>query len=168
MHCAACELDNLPGARFCNRCGHGLERLCARCGHANGSGAQFCSACGGRLAPEASPLGWATSPAEDVAGERRQVTVLFCDIVGSTEVAARVDPEDWHAISAQYQRCGAEAVERFGGHVAKFLGDGLLVCFGYPRAHDDDPERGVRAGIAILDALVALNERLESRYGIRL
>jgi class 3 adenylate cyclase/tetratricopeptide (TPR) repeat protein len=107
-------------------------------------------------------------PAERLVGERRQLTVLFCDIVGSTELAARHDPEEWQTICAQYQRCGADTVERFGGYVAQFLGDGLLTYFGYPLVHDDGPERGVRAGLAILDAMVALNARLERQYGVRL
>jgi class 3 adenylate cyclase/tetratricopeptide (TPR) repeat protein len=107
-------------------------------------------------------------PADRLVGERRQLTVLFCDIVGSTELAARHDPEEWQTICAQYQRCGAGTVERFGGYVAQFLGDGLLVYFGYPLIHDDGPERGVRAGLAILDAMVGLNAQLERQHGVRL
>ncbi|HKA27997.1 MAG TPA: AAA family ATPase [Candidatus Binatia bacterium] len=167
MRCAACSQDNLPGARFCSRCGGGLERICVGCGHASGSGAQFCSACGRSLA-----LGVAAAddraPASDLlVGERRHLTVLFCDIIGSTDLVARLDVEDWHAIDTSYQRCGAEAVERFGG-VARFQGDGFLAYFGYPVVHGDSPERGTRAGIAILDALVLLNQRLERQYGVRL
>jgi class 3 adenylate cyclase/predicted ATPase len=167
MRCAACKLDNLPGARFCSGCGRGLERICGSCGHANGPGAHFCSACGHALV-DGALTGRASAPTDDLVGERRQVTVLFCDIVGSTALAARLDPEDWHAIGVQYQRCAAGAVERFGGHVAQFLGDGVLVYFGYPLVHDGGPERAVRAGIAIVHALVALNERLHDRYGVRL
>jgi class 3 adenylate cyclase len=161
VRCAACSVDNLSGARFCSGCGYGLEKVCAGCGHANGPGAQFCSACGRRLVSDASAVDERDGTALHLAGERRQLTVLFCDVVGSTELASRLDPEDWHTISAQYQRCGAEAVERFGGHVAKFLGDGFLAYFGYPLIHADGPERGVRAGIAILDAVLALDRRLE-------
>jgi class 3 adenylate cyclase/tetratricopeptide (TPR) repeat protein len=168
MRCAACSVDNLPGARFCSGCGFGLERVCASCGHANGSGAQFCSACGRRLAGATPATADRDAPVEHLVGERRQLTVLFCDVVGSTELTSRLDPEEWHAISAQYQRCGAEAVERFGGYVAQFLGDGFFTYFGYPLVHDDGPERGVRAGIAIVDALVPLNRRLEQQHGIRL
>ncbi|HJQ85718.1 MAG TPA: AAA family ATPase [Candidatus Binatia bacterium] len=172
MRCAACSHDNLPGARFCSACGLGLERVCPSCGHVNGAEAQFCSACGRRLLPRAAAVGSAIDDEDTLArhldGERRQITVLFCDIVRSTELAARLDPEEWHAISAQYQRCGAETVERFGGHVAHFLGDGLVTYFGYPLIHDDGPERGVRAGIALLDALAVLNGRLEPQHGVRL
>jgi class 3 adenylate cyclase/tetratricopeptide (TPR) repeat protein len=109
------------------------------------------------------------APASDVlVGERRQLTVLFCDIVGSTDLVERLDVEEWHAINAGYQRCGVEMVERLGGHVASFHGDGFLAYFGYPVGHDDSPERGTRAGIAILDALELMNQRLEREHGVRL
>jgi len=163
MRCAACDVDNAPGARFCSGCGEALEQVCDGCGHASGARARFCSACGRRLLPAA-----VASDDRRLTGERRQLTVLFCDMVGSTELAARFDPEDWQAISAHYQRCSAQAVERFGGRVAKFIGDGFLVLFGHPMAHDDDPERGVRAAIGILHALATLNARLEREYGVRL
>ena len=78
---------------------------------------------------------------------RRHLTVLFCDLVSSTEIAARLDPEDWRDIAGAYQRAAAEAVTRFGGHVAKYLGDGLVVFFGFPEAHEDDAQRAVRAGL---------------------
>jgi class 3 adenylate cyclase len=88
--------------------------------------------------------------------------VLFCDLLNSTGISAHLDPEDWHDIAADYQRTAAEAVTRLGGHVAKYLGDGLVVYFGYPLAHEDDAERAVRAGLAIIDAMVSLNNRLAS------
>ena len=93
-------------------------------------------------------------------GERRQLTVLFCDLVGSTEIASRLDPEDWHRISTEYQQSAAAAVQRFGGHVDKFLGDGLVCFFGVPQAHEDDAERAVRAGLAIVDAVRGLNRNV--------
>lgn len=168
MRCAACSTDNLSGARFCSGCGHGLERICPACGHANGSGAQFCNACGRRLLAGPAAGEEKDAPAAHLVGERRQLTVLFCDLVGSTPMASRLDPEEWHAINTQYLRCSAEAVERFGGYVAQFLGDGLFAYFGYPTVYDDGPERGVRAGIAIVDALGVLNERLAEEHGVRL
>ena len=81
--------------------------------------------------------------------ERRQLTVLFCDLVGSTELAARLDPEDMGQVIRAYQSCCAEVVERWGGHVAKYMGDGVLAYFGWPQAHEDEAERAVRAGLAI-------------------
>jgi class 3 adenylate cyclase len=100
--------------------------------------------------------------------ERRQVTVLFSDLVGSTALAASMDPEDLREVIAAYQKCVAEAVRQFGGFVAKFLGDGVLVYFGYPQAHEDDAERAVRAGLQIVAAVAALRTRgaLQTRVGI--
>ncbi len=97
--------------------------------------------------------------------------MLFCDLVGSTEIAARLDPEEWRETLAGYQRAAAEAITHFGGHVAKYLGDGVMAFFGYPEAHDNDAERAVRAGLAILDALTKLNEqpasaKLAARIGV--
>ena len=81
--------------------------------------------------------------------ERRQVTVMFSDLVGSTALSARMDPEDLREIISAYQKCVAQTVRRFGGYVAKYMGDGVLVYFGYPQAHEDDAERAVRAGTGI-------------------
>ena len=97
--------------------------------------------------------------------------MLFCDLVGSTEIAARLDPEEWREIVAGYHRAAAEAIKRFGGHVAKYLGDGVMAYFGWPEAHDNDAERAARAGLAILDAISKLNEqparpKLAARIGI--
>jgi class 3 adenylate cyclase len=104
----------------------------------------------GKLAEETAP---APPPAPDARAERpiqdsaeRQVTVMFSDLVGSTALSARMDPEDLREIISGYQRCVAETVQRFGGFVAKYMGDGVLVYFGYPQAHEDDGERAVRAG----------------------
>jgi class 3 adenylate cyclase/tetratricopeptide (TPR) repeat protein len=93
------------------------------------------------------------------AGERRHLTVLFCDLVGSTEIAARLDPEEWQETVAAYHRAAADAIGQFGGHVAKYLGDGVMAYFGYPEAHDNDAERAARAGLAILEAITWLNEQ---------
>jgi class 3 adenylate cyclase len=105
---------------------------------------------------------------QDRDGERRCLTVLFCDLVNSTEIAAQLDPEEWRDIAADYQRTADEAVSRLGGHVAKYLGDGLVVYFGWPEAHEDDAERARRAGLAVLDAGAALNERLAVKQDVKL
>jgi len=86
-------------------------------------------------------------PTSQDSAERRQITVMFSDLVGSTALSARMDPEDLREIISAYQKCVADAVRRFGGFVAKYLGDGVLVYFGYPEAHEDDAERAVRAGL---------------------
>jgi class 3 adenylate cyclase len=87
--------------------------------------------------------------ATDIA-ERRQVTVMFSDLVGSTALSARMDPEDLREVISAYQKCVAETVQRFGGFVAKYMGDGVLIYFGYPQAHEDDAERAVRAGLELV------------------
>jgi class 3 adenylate cyclase/predicted ATPase len=102
-----------------------------------------------------------------VEAERRQLTVLFCDLVGSTELAARLDPEDLREVMRAYHRATAAVVERFEGHVAKYLGDGVLAYFGWPRAHEDDAERAVRAGLALAQAVARLEPRAEVRLQAR-
>jgi class 3 adenylate cyclase len=87
-----------------------------------------------------------SAPPEDRA-ERRQVTVMFSDLVGSTALSVRMDPEDLREVISGYQKCVADTVQRFGGFVAKYMGDGVLIYFGYPHAHEDDAERAVRAGL---------------------
>jgi class 3 adenylate cyclase len=100
--------------------------------------------------------------------ERRQVTVMFSDLVGSTALSARMDPEDLRKIISTYQKCIAETVQRFGGFVAKYMGDGVLVYFGYPQAHEDDAERAVRAGLDLVAAVGGLKTHasLQTRVGI--
>ena len=80
--------------------------------------------------------------------------MLFCDLVGSTEIASHLDPEQWREIVGEYHRAAAQAIERFGGHVAQYLGDGVMAYFGWPEAHDNDAERAARAGLAILEAII--------------
>jgi class 3 adenylate cyclase len=111
-----------------------------------------------------SPL---SEPSHDTA-ERRQVTVMFSDLVGSTALSARMDPEDLREVISAYQKCVAQVVQRFGGFVAKFLGDGVLVYFGYPQAHEDDAERAVRAGLKLVEAVSGLKPSapLQTRVGI--
>jgi class 3 adenylate cyclase len=113
-----------------------------------------------------APLATAKA-AQDIA-ERRQVTVMFSDLVGSTALSARMDPEDFREVISDYQRSVAETVGRFGGFVAKYMGDGVLVYFGYPQAHEDDAERAVRAGLELIGVVSALrpNAPLQTRVGI--
>ena len=100
--------------------------------------------------------------------ERRQLTVLFCDLVDSTRLARQFDPEDWRDIVRAYQQACAEVIQRFDGYIAQYLGDGLLVYFGYPQAHEDDAQRAGRAGLGILEAMETLNARLEQERDMRL
>ena len=100
--------------------------------------------------------------------KRRQVTVMFSDLVGSTALSARMDPEDLREVISAYQKCVAETVQRFGGFVAKYMGDGVLIYFGYPQAHEDDAERAVRAGLELVAAVSDLKTHapLQTRVGI--
>jgi class 3 adenylate cyclase/predicted ATPase len=100
--------------------------------------------------------------------ERRQLTVLFCDLVDSTVLARQLDPEDLRAVVRAYQDTCAKVIARFEGHIAQYLGDGLLVYFGYPLAHEDDAQRAVRAGLGMIDALGQLNTRLEVERRVQL
>ena len=110
----------------------------------------------------------AHSIAPEDRAERRQVTVMFSDLVGSTALSARMDPEDLREVISAYQKCVAETVQRFGGFVAKYMGDGVLVYFGYPQAHEDDAELAVRAGLELVAAMTALKSPvpLQTRVGI--
>src|SRR5215813_2326944 len=100
--------------------------------------------------------------------ERRQLTVMFCDLVESTKWSSQLDPEDWRDVVRAYQQVCTEVIQRFDGHVAQLLGDGLLVYLGYPQAHEDDAQRAIRAVLGILEAVKALNARLEPAKGIQL
>jgi class 3 adenylate cyclase/predicted ATPase len=115
--------------------------------------------------PQGAPLPAAPAPPE---AERRQLTVLFCDLVDSTRLASQLDPEDYRAVVRAYQHTCAEVIQRFDGHIAQYLGDGLLVYFGYPQAHEDDAQRAVRTGIGIIEAMGALNTHLEQAKSIQL
>ncbi len=108
----------------------------------------------------------APSPTETISAERRQLTVMFCDLVGSTALSARLDPEDLRAVIAAYHRCVAAVIEHAGGFVAKYMGDGVLAYFGYPRAGEHDAERAVRAGLALVGAIAAPG-RGPSAHGFR-
>ncbi|WP_024520214.1 AAA family ATPase [Bradyrhizobium sp. Tv2a-2] len=110
----------------------------------------------------------ASEPTRRDEAERRQLTIMFCDLVGSTALSARLDPEDLRAIIGAYHRCGTELVERNGGFVAKYMGDGVLAYFGYPRAHEDDAERAVRAGLALVEAVPRLKLVAEPGLQVRI
>ncbi len=107
-------------------------------------------------------------PKPQDSAERRQVTVMFSDLVGSTALSARMDPEDLREVISAYQKCVAETVRRFGGFVAKYMGDGVFVYFGYPQAHEDDAERAVHAGLELMATVSALKSpaSLQTRVGI--
>ena len=142
MTCPACGFENPDEARFCGRCGGELGGVCPACGATVTPGLDFCTSCGTRLVePE----------------ERKVVTVLFADLVDFTRRAGQLDPEDVRQVLAPYYVRLRSELERFGGTVEKFIGDAVVALFGAPAAHEDDPERGVRAALAIREAIAELN-----------
>jgi len=112
--------------------------------------------------PQLAPLPTVPSPPD---AERRQLTVVFCDLVDSTKLSSQLDPEDWRDVVRAYQRVCTEIIKRYDGHIAQLLGDGLLVYFGYPQAHEDDAQRAVRTGLGILAVMEDLNARLQQDKG---
>jgi predicted ATPase/class 3 adenylate cyclase len=182
MRCPGCDFENAAGKRFCIRCGVAFGARCPKCGSENPPEASYCGDCGAVLSqPTANPRSAERGAAPTIVehselreipeGERRHLTVLFCDLVGSTEIAGHLDPEQWREIVGEYHQAAAQAIERFGGHVAQYLGDGVMAYYGWPEAHDNDAERAARSGLAILEAITKLNEqparpKLAARVGI--
>jgi len=181
MLCTSCGLENPEGAKFCEECGTPFVRICPSCGQQVRPTAKFCPDCGtllstgGSQRARAKPKPDKRRASRDTHGskppkpsahqnsrragcrapgaERRQLTVMFCDLVGSTALSEKLDPEDLREVVREYQRVCADAIRRFDGQIAQYLGDGLLVYFGYPVAHEDDAVRAVRAGLEIVAAL---------------
>src|SRR5919201_3665934 len=145
--CTACGAANPAGALFCGRCGAQLGRTCPTCQAVVARDASFCTSCGTAL--EARP--------EPAAEERKNVSVLFADLVGFTGRAERLDPEDVRGLLAPYHRRLRAELERYSGTVEKFIGDAVVALFGAPVAHEDDPERAVRAALAVREAIGELN-----------
>src|SRR6516162_9753818 len=172
MRCGQCGTENPSDRKFCGECGAQFLLRCPQCGKENVPPFRFCGECGAALDNAAGARVAAAAPVVvPSAGERRHLTVLFCDLVGSTEIAAQLDPEEWREVVAGYHRAAAQAITRYGGHVAKYLGDGVMAFFGYPEAHDNDAERAARAGLAILEGVLKLNHgstgpKLAARVGI--
>jgi class 3 adenylate cyclase len=181
VDCSACSTSNLDARRFCRECGAPLVAPCPACGFENQPSDKFCGGCGVRCdggslpptpvrapvasrAPPPTPL----STAENRSAERRLLTVMFCDLAGSTALTGRLDPEDLREVEGAYQRGVAEAVTRCGGYVARYMGDGVLAYFGYPRASGDDAECACRAGLAAVEATSELDRTLGAQHGVRL
>jgi class 3 adenylate cyclase len=123
---------------------------------------------GAAAAVTASSAPVATEPTRQDDAERRQLTVMFSDLAGSTALSTKLDPEDLRSVIGAYHKCVAETVARFDGFVAKYMGDGVLVYFGYPLAHEDDAERAVRAGLALIEAVgkLRIQEPFQVRIGV--
>ena len=167
MRCSGCGSDNPAGKKFCAACGAALNIPCAKCAAENAATSQFCGDCGAALnAATAAGSKEALVGQEVSAGERRQLTVMFCDLVDSTALSGRLDPEELREVIRTYQAASAEVIERLGGYIAQYVGDGLLIYFGYPFAHEDDPQRALQAALEITAVLPHLNARLRNRLEV--
>src|SRR6516164_4712588 len=186
MLCPSCAFDNPEGMNFCGKCAHPLHLHCPQCGFDNPPGFHFCGKCAAALTiqtPVSPPTRPTPQPGSQAAhlpqvevpldsrpheAERRQLTVMFCDLVDSTRLSSQLDPEDYRDMVRAYQNVCTTVIQRYEGHIAQLLGDGLLVYFGYPHAHEDDTHRAVRTGLGILDAMGGLNKKLERDKDITL
>ncbi len=152
MQCPTCRSSNRDGSRVCEACGVALSVDCFHCGVVNSPGGRFCSGCGTSLGPVEKRSG-AADLGRDAAAERRQLTIMFCDLVGYTTLSTQFDPEDLRDLIRRYKTLVSAEIRRYDGSVASFIGDGIMAYFGYPRAHEDDAERAVLAGLDIVDAV---------------
>src|SRR5262249_34359821 len=155
MNCTQCRTANRAGARFCDGCGRPLAPRCPACGSETRPEAQFCDACGASLVAR---------PSED-AGARKVVTIVFADLVGSTALHERLDPESAGALMDRCYRALRAVVEAHGGKVVKLLGDGVMAAFGLPRVAEDDAIRAVRAAVAMQQAFRALAHEQSAAVG---
>src|SRR5262249_55493085 len=153
MLCTSCGTENRDGAKFCDACGTALPWACPSCGTANRPGANFCNECGASLTGQPSaprpaqaallPTTPTAQPAQVASpsgasrtseAERRQLTVMFCDLVESTRLSSQLDPEEYRDVVRAYQAACTEVIQRYDGYIAQYLGDGLLIYFGFPVA----------------------------------
>ena len=164
MRCARCGFFNSPPLRYCGNCGALLapHRVCPSCDFRNPSNLNYCAQCGADLRKDVA--GRVPQPLDEP--HRRHLTVLFCDLVGSTALSERLDPEELSEVILAYREAAVEAIDRLGGYVARYLGDGILVYFGYPRAHGDDAIRAVHAALQIRAAIGRLAPTLKMTHDI--
>ncbi|MGH9054078.1 MAG: zinc-ribbon domain-containing protein, partial [Acidimicrobiia bacterium] len=142
MTCSSCGAEAQAGQKFCLQCGSKLTEACPSCGTPVVPGARFCGECGASLT-EAPPA----EPYQEATAERRLVSVLFADLVGFTTLAEFRDPEEVREFLTRYFELARRTIERYGGTVAKFIGDAVMGVWGAPVAHEDDAERAVRAAL---------------------
>ncbi|MBI4590620.1 MAG: AAA family ATPase [Candidatus Rokubacteria bacterium] len=180
MQCPRCQHENRPQAKFCEECAAPLVRSCSNCGTQLSTTAKFCPECAHPVAAAVATHAGFASPeaytpkhlAEKILtsrsaleGERKQVTVLFCDIVDSSRLAERLDPEGMHGVMDRALRLMAEAVHRYEGTVNQFLGDGIMALFGAPVALEDHAFRAVQAALAIQETLAGYSQQLKQERG---
>lgn len=174
MRCPTCNFENPAGMRFCGECGIALPQTCPQCGFENPPNFKFCGQCGialkdeGRNQKDEKFQPSSLTPSVHPASERRHLTVMFCDLVGSSTLAEQLDPEEWREVLRAYQQLCTEVVQRYEGYIAQYLGDGLLVYFGYPVAHEDDARRAIRAGLGIVSQIKQNTPSLRQTLGVEL
>jgi class 3 adenylate cyclase len=188
MRCTHCGTDNPETAKFCIECAAPFSRQCPKCGTENPPQAKFCAECATPLTEQAAasapvprdtPAVQSLPPTARIVeravpeAERRQLTVMFCDLVGSTALSEQLDPEELREVVRAYQQTSAAVIDHYEGHIAQHLGDGLLVYFGYPAAHEDDAQRAVRTALGIVEAIqqlsfptIVLPRPLQVRIGV--
>ena len=150
--CPACHLQNPLGNSACSGCGHSISQTCDQCGFESEGIFLFCGACGASLLGVADgglPEGARRARRTGQEGERRHLSVMFCDLMDSTALSEELDPEDLRDTVKAYQEVCNRVIRRFEGSVAQYLGDGILAYFGYPVAHEDDARRAAKAGLEI-------------------
>jgi class 3 adenylate cyclase/predicted ATPase len=172
MECLNCNAEVSEGSKFCIQCGAPLPLGCPSCGKGNLFGAKFCANCGTKLigvttAPAGTAAASVTPASLEPSAERRQLTVMFCDLVGSTALSTQLDPEELGEVIGDFRQACANAVARFGGSVAKYMGDGALVYFGYPEAYEDAAARAILAGLALVEEVGALRRSIPDFPQIR-
>lgn len=189
MNCPSCDLENPRDAKFCNHCGASLTVACPDCGNQNPPGSRFCNNCGNQLGNAAHSRATTETPgarpgyqsliskefaaklqsardSQAMVGERRVVTMLFCDLTGSTAAAEKLDPEEWAEIVNQVFELMIVPVYEYEGTVGRLMGDAILAFFGAPIAHEDDPQRAVLAGLDIIAAVKPFRERAAREWGL--
>ena len=176
MQCPRCRHENPSESKFCAKCGARLAAACIRCGAPLPLAAEVCVDCGHAVegpSIQPAPLGVTTSRPlatvqESAGSQRRHLTVMFCDLVGSTELSEQLDPEDLREVVHAFQTACTEVIARFQGYIAQYLGDGLLVYFGYPLAQEDAAHRAARSALGIVHAIDGLKVRSASAPRSRL
>ena len=182
MNCTSCNTTNRAGRKFCAGCGARLVLICAACATANEIGEGFCGECGATLQStaktpqpvERAPTSYTPKHLADkilqsrsaLEGERKQVTVLFADVKGSMELAAQLDPEEWHQILERFFAILTEGVHRFEGTVNQYTGDGIMALFGAPIAHEDHSQRACYAALTMRDALRDFAREIKRQHGL--
>ncbi|MFN0073170.1 MAG: AAA family ATPase [Chloroflexota bacterium] len=170
MNCPKCGVENSESRKFCRACGAGLAPLCPRCGTGNDAGDRFCGECGAALDPAttAQSLAGGSNTNQITSDERRPVTILFADIAGFTALSEQMDAEEVRDLTTECFRRLVSRATSLGGTVDKFIGDAVMLLFGAPTAHEDDPVRAVRAALAIQDALEVFNSEVAAKRGLKL